>query len=667
MTEQANHPSRRDILKWFAGVPFLPLGAMATASVLSGCNDDDNASDTPAKVVNFKSATFTAMDAPTLADAAAMATTTVASKLSVNWDDGSKTDYQLGYKEFFKTGAAVKKHPKQTNVSGDTIIAGGYFDVNGKAIIDPTTNKQWFSDCPDGSSLISFKDATGKDATDADKATLGVKGNPVFHVVQFEYTSKAYGELPSPIAILTLDQDSKTGHLDLVQYYNIDMSAAHGLWITCGASLSPWGTHLSSEEYEPDAFEQGIGGPSPKGIGKYYLNDESKANAYNYGHLPEITVNADGTGTVKKHYGLGRISRELIQVMPDNRTAIMGDDYTNGGLFMFVADKEKDLSAGTLYVAKYTSQLTDKIAGNIQWIKLGHATSDEIENFIKGGIQPADIMESLTEDPNDSSYTKIVLAKKSLWVKIKTGMEKAAAFLETHRYAAYKGASMAFTKMEGTSLNIKDKVAYSALANIQDSMVEGKDGYIAEHNVKFPQIKAGGILAHQLTSGLKDSEGNLINSEWAPSQSETLLVGTDIKVAQDPNGVGNTADPDNIASPDNLKFSETLRTLFIGEDSGNHVNNFLWAYNLDTKELTRLLSTPAGAESTGLHAVDSVNGWTYIMSNFQHPGEFTSGTTDAVKTALAPLIKENFDDGNSAFVGYITADSIEVSLEEKKA
>lgn len=30
------------------------------------------------------------------------------------------------------------------------------------------------------------------------------------------------------------------------------MSKAHGLWITCGASLSPWGTHLSSEEYEPE-------------------------------------------------------------------------------------------------------------------------------------------------------------------------------------------------------------------------------------------------------------------------------------------------------------------------------------------------------------------------------------------------------------------------------
>jgi secreted PhoX family phosphatase len=89
----------------------------------------------------------------------------------------------------------------------------------------------------------------------------GVKGKPVFAVVQFEYTTWAqdgktdmYGKLPSPIAVLTLDQDQSTGKLSLVKYHNVDTSKVHGLWITCGASLSPWGTHLSSEEYEPDAF-----------------------------------------------------------------------------------------------------------------------------------------------------------------------------------------------------------------------------------------------------------------------------------------------------------------------------------------------------------------------------------------------------------------------------
>ena len=60
---------------------------------------------------------------------------------------------------------------------------------------------------------------------------------------------------------------------------------------------------------------------------------------------------------------------------------------------------------------------------------------------------------------------------------------------------------------------------------------------------------------------------------------------------------------DNVASPDNLSYSEAMRTLFIGEDSSKHTNNFVWAYNVDTKELERILSVPAGAEATGLFAV----------------------------------------------------------------
>jgi secreted PhoX family phosphatase len=187
----------------------------------------------------------------------------------------------------------------------------------------------------------------------------GLKGNAVFAVVQFEYATRdqslvsMYGQLPSPIAVLTLDQDPATGKLTLAGYSNVDTSKAHGLWITCGASLSPWNTHLSSEEYEPDATT--IAGNSQfKGFSRSLYGDETTANPYHYGHLPEVTVNPDGTGTIKKHYCLGRISHELIQVMPDKRTVLMGDDATNGGLFMFIADREADLSAGTLYVAKWT-------------------------------------------------------------------------------------------------------------------------------------------------------------------------------------------------------------------------------------------------------------------------------------------------------------------------
>lgn len=652
MTATTNQPSRRDLLKWFAGIPFLPLGAMTTAAALSGCNDSDNdTAVTPpvTKPANLKAATFTAMAAPiAIAD---RAKTSVSSKLKIDWEDSTSSEYQLGYKSFFETGNTVPKW------GGGEIIAGGYFNANGDPIMDtsvPASPRQFFSDCPDGSSLIHLEGAQVE----------GVN-NPVFHVVQFEYASQnlagasEYGNLPSPIAILTLDQNQTTGHLELKKYFNVDTSTVHGLWITCGASMSPWNTHLSSEEYEPDAFEQGIGGPSPKGISKNFFGDEAAAKPYNYGHLPEVIVNKDGSGSIVKHFCMGRISHELVHVMPDNRTVIMGDDYTNGGFFMFIADVAKDLSAGKLYVAKYVSELTESSTGQIKWIELGHATSQEIEKMVNvDNIQPSDIMESLTTNPNDASYTEIILAKKKLWVKVKPGMEKAAAFLETHRYAALKGGSMAFTKMEGTTINIKDKVAYSALANIQDSMIKDNAAWVAAHNVSFTKkITAGGVLAHDLTAGQNTTDGQPINSEWIPYQSKMLLMGEDITV----DSLGNTANPDKIASPDNLKFSETLRTLFIGEDSGNHPNNFLWAYNVDTKaDPVRLLSTPAGAESTGLHAVDSVNGWTYIMSNFQHAGDMKSLSEDLKAATLA-----NYNNGYSASVGYLTADLMP-SVEKKK-
>lgn len=655
MTANSTQPSRRDLLKWFAGIPFLPLGAMSTAAVLTGCNDSDADTVVAPKAANFKNAKFTPMAAPDLSNAAAMATTTVASKLTIEWDDSTHTDYTLGYKPFFNTGVEVD------SLLGGKILAGGYYNINNQPILDTSlagTSRQFFSDCPDGSSLIHIKGAS----------VSGVN-TPVFHVVQFEYASKnlaqqdMYGKLPSPIAVLTLDQDQTTGHLELKKYFNVDMSKVHGLWITCGASLSPWNTHLSSEEYEPDAFNQiGTKLSTLKAYSANLYGNETQANPYNYGHLPEIVLDGKGGATAKKHYCLGRISHELIQVMPDNRTAIMGDDYTNGGFFMFIADKEKDLSAGSLYVAQYKTELNETSTAGINWIKLGQTNSQTIDDLVNvRGIKAENIMESLSTAPEDTTgYTSIVLDSKTLWVKLKEAnngfsnaeIELAAAFLETHRYAALKGGSMAFTKMEGTTVNIKDKVAYSALANIQSSMVQGQTGWVAAHNVKFSKVvKAGGIMAHDLTGSLVDTGNNIIDSVWVPHQSHMLRMGEDIPA----DGLGNTANPNNIASPDNLKFSETLRTLFIGEDSGNHVNNFLWAYNVDTKSLDRILSTPSGAESTGLHAVDSINGWTYIMSNFQHAGDW-GGIHNVVKTTLTPLINANYNDGYAASVGYITAD-----------
>ncbi|WP_395021565.1 PhoX family protein [Dongia sp.] len=634
--------TRRQALKALAYAPLLPLAGSAASALFS--------TTASAAMPAIASARFIPMPAPGLDNPAAMSTVTVGSSMQVKYADGTEQLFKLQYQPFFVTGAEVP------DGKGGTVIAGGYYDINGKPILDPSsteaTKPQFFSDAPDGMSLIKL---------DSPKVD-GVKGNPLFAVVQFEYCSTdaaggdMYGKLPSQYAVLTLDQDPKTGKLDLVKYSHVDTAPVNGVWITCGASLSPWNTHLSSEEYEPDATKSED--EEFAGFSQNLYGDPKQANPYHYGHLPEVTVNADGTGTVVKHYNLGRISHELIQMMPDERTALMGDDATNGGLFLFVADKPRDLSAGTLYVAKW-GQKTKENGGSadLAWINLGHATSDEIE-ALADKLTAKDILEVKKEDPNDAAFTKIMFNGKPSWVKILPGQEKAAAFLETHRYAAIKGGSLGFTKMEGTTVNVKDKVAYSAMSAVRKAMTEGTGG------VAVDKIEAGVVYAHNLSGGQKDDTGAAIDSEWVPVHMAGLIAGEDLK---EPDALGNLAHADKIGNPDNLKFSEKLRTLFIGEDSGMHVNNFLWAYNVDTKELSRILSTPSGAESTGLHAVDEVNGFTYIMSNFQHAGDWelkkddagnvTSGLHIKVYKELEPLIAKNYGDARGKLggaVGYLT-------------
>jgi uncharacterized protein len=623
--------SRRRALQLFAGAPLLPLASSMTAWSF----------DAAAAGAAAASYSFGAMAAPTLADPAQMATTYVASTLSRTGRDGKATTYRLGYETFFLTGQVVPA------TGGGTTLAGGYVDINGQPIVDTTdaNGRQFFSDCPDGMSLITLPGAR------SDRAGH----ERVFAVVQFEYTTRnaagasMYGLLPSPIAVLTLDQDKRSGKLSLVSYGPVDTSPAQGLWITCGASLSPWNTHLSSEEYEPDATL--ASNAQLKAFSQNLFGDPAKARPYHYGHLPEVTVKADGSASITKHYCLGRISHELVQVCPDERTVLMGDDATNGGAFMFIADRKRDLSAGTLYVAKWTQTSgTGPGAGTLRWIELGHATSAEIE-AMASTLTAADIMDVRTSDPADASFTKIAYSGKSNWVRLKPGMEKAAAFLETHRYAALVGASMGFTKWEGTTIDAKGKVAYVAMSYIYKTMTDGT----TDIHVQGPT--AGAVYALNLRGHQTTLAGARIASQWVPVDmaAPAALVGEDLATRD---ALGNSANAQRVANPDNLKFSDKLRTLFIGEDSGNHVNNFLWAYDVDSGTLARILSTPSGAESTGLHAVDEVNGFSYIMSNFQHAGDWETPLHDIVKPTLDPLVRANYSDRYSAAVGYVTIEGV---------
>jgi hypothetical protein len=156
---------------------------------------------------------------------------------------------------------------------------------------------------------------------------------------------------------------------------------------------------------------------------------------------------------------------------------------------------------------------------------------------------------------------------------------------------------------------------------------------------------AGGVYEMDLAENQRDTGGRSIDSKYVGVALRPLVLGKDMTK----DAVGNTAEVDRIANPDNIKYSEKMRTLFIGEDSSTaHINNFLWAYSVDTGKLSRILSLPAGAESTGLQVLDDLNGHAYLMSNYQHPGDFSVNIDLALKAELEPMI-----DKYKAGIGYL--------------
>ena len=103
----------------------------------------------------------------------------------------------------------------------------------------------------------------------------------------------------------------------------------------------------------------------------------------------------------------------------------------------------------------------------------------------------------------------------------------------------------------------------------------------------------------------------------------------------------------NISNPDNVSYLPGYDTLLIGEDSGaEHQNDAVWAYNVVTRELTRVLTTPYGAESTGVYWYPDINGHAYIKTQVQHP--YGESDTDKVDADPATAAEQR-----QSYTGYI--------------
>ncbi len=527
-------------------------------------------------------------------------------------------EHKIGYNTIARSGDEI----------GGTVF-GKLVDAKGHPVLNT-----------DGSEHISV---------DADFSSLLPVGDKLFNITHFE-------SRPGAMYLSELEQDSATGQLTAISTQPIDFSAVGGLWVPCAGSVTPWNTHLGSEEYPPNAREV-LEAEALEEIDDYFfpmaryygLNPEemtleefrTEFAPYKYGYPTEIAVSEDGSYEVTKHYAAGRVALELAFVMPDEKTVYISDDGTNVGLFMFVADEAGKLDAGTLYAAKW-NQTSDEGAGaaDLAWVSLGHATSDEVKAAIDEGVTFADLFETadMAEDGTcGEGFTAINTTDGAECLKVKEGMETVASRVETRRYAAMMGATTEFRKEEGITYNADDNVLYVAMSEVGKGMGDGGDDDLGGPNdIRLADNVCGAV--YELSLAADDEVG----SEFVAQTMTSLVEGVPTAYAADSPYANNECDIDGIANPDNVTFMTGYDTLIIGEDSGSgHQNDMIWAYNLSSGELTRIQTTPYGSETTSPYVYSNINGWGYLMSVVQHP--YGESDEDKLSDAADAM----------AYVGYV--------------
>lgn len=266
----------------------------------------------PDKQVSVHKVEFIGMNAPDTQDQRSKMYSEASVK--VTYTNGSQKMLPLEYKSLFQPGDEFKNG-----------IAGAAYDAKGNMIKSPE-GTPYISTAPDSNTVISIK---GK----------------LYMVNHYEaMPSNETGNMPKSMMLNTLKQNKKTGELTVTDTKPIDFSADGGIWTPCAGSLSPWNTHLGSEEYEPDArsHEANPENSVVTQFARNYYNDKTViGNPYLYGHTPEVTVHPGGKPTAVKHFSMGRLSSENVKVAPDNRTVYFGDDGAYTMAFMYIADKEK--------------------------------------------------------------------------------------------------------------------------------------------------------------------------------------------------------------------------------------------------------------------------------------------------------------------------------------
>ena len=415
----------------------------------------------------------------------------------------------------------------------------------------------------------------------------------------------------------------------------LDFSAHGGVWTPCAGSVTPWQSHIGSEEYEPDAkafYEAGAAGDvsmitwgALRDFMRYFnvyqetvTRDQAMTAGfypYQYGYPWETKVK-NFTETTTKLYAHGRMSYEMSYVMPDKKTVYGTDDGTNVMFHKFVATTAGDISEGVNYCAKITQTSADDceaidFTATVEWLEMPTPTSAQVKAAIKTHefSDLFDFEECNTDGSCPSAglgYRATNTGKGCECLKPIAGKEALAATLEKRRYAGWLGCTTEFSKWEGITYDAERKKIYTAVSSVGRGMKNNeasRDKGTGNH-IKVKENSCGCVMEMD------------VDHAFSTLNARMLTCGV-----PDPTFVPGDADScvtNHIANPDNVAMIPDYNQLIIGEDTGSHQNDLIWIWDFNTKALTRIASTPYGAETTSPYWY-TVGDWNYMTFVVQHP------------------------------------------------
>jgi secreted PhoX family phosphatase len=628
-------------------IPFLAL-LIALGAMVCGCNQKktDAASEPQGKIVGIY---FDQLPLPASFEEGA--NLRASAKATAKYENGVSKEFPLSAEVLYKTGDTDSKGAK----------AGIMLDKNGEEIL--------------------MEDGTARYSNQPDAASFFIRDGKYYHLQQFE-------DAPGALFLTSLSFKDD-GTMIPASYKSIDFSGVQGTMINCSGQKSPWDTHLSAEEdyyfssyhFDPVAAKydaQHVNYCEKDSEGRYtgayiapefapaadngwwcaayvkgmitdYLKtDLAGFNEYNYGYIVEVGVGENGEPFIKndmKHFSTGKFTPEVAVVMPDKKTMYMLDDGAYTGMFMYKADNEEDISAGTLYMASINQISPDNADGGtlgIQWIKLGHATDSEIKAYVDKGLHMSDMFD--IEDPancpaNFSMMYVYDTEGDPMCIRLKDGTKgseispkfagseearQAAAFLEPRKYGVLLGGTTEFSKGEGVTYDWDNNYAYFVMSRVEKSMEAGKGTTPSRDDIRLKQNKCGVVFKGTFGSGL-DSEGSKIGSKYVVESLTGVIIGK--KLGKEDKGSDfNYCAEDYPADPDNILYMGKNQ-LFIAEDTGYHFYNMIWVFDTVTGKLTRIGTVAPGAEVTGAFGNITRDGMMYVAFNAQHP--FGEGRSNA--------------------------------------